>query len=81
MDLVQVAIGVTGVMAIILLHAKKPSVRRWSPVVGLAGQPFWLLISYNTQAWGMLFVSCLYTAVWAIGAYAAWFARDYRQRV
>jgi hypothetical protein len=78
----QVIIGLTGVLAIILLHAKRPSVRRWAPTVGLVGQPFWLLTSYDTQAWGMLFVSLMYTWVWLVGAYLAWRpANAYRQRV
>jgi hypothetical protein len=78
----QVIIGLTGVLAIILLHAKRPSVRRWAPTVGLVGQPFWLLTSYDTQAWGMLFVSLMYTWVWLVGAYLAWRpANTYRQRV
>lgn len=78
----QVIIGLTGVLAIILLHAKRPSVRRWAPTVGLIGQPFWLFTCYEAQAWGMFIVSCMYTFVWVAGAYLAWRpAKTYLQRV
>jgi hypothetical protein len=80
--LAQISIGITGCLAILLLQQESAKVKRWAPVVGLVGQPFWLLTAYETQAWGMLFVSCMYTWVWLVGAYLAWRpANTYRQRV
>lgn len=59
----QVAIALSGVVALALATAKGEGARRWAPVVGLAGQPFWLWATWGK--WGMFTVSVLYTVVWA----------------
>jgi hypothetical protein len=79
--LAQIAIGITGCLAILLLQQESTKVKRWAPVAGLFGQPFWLLHAYETQAWGVFFVCGLYVLIWAQGIFLYWIAPRYRQRV
>lgn len=45
--------------------------KRWAPVVGLAGQPFWLYSTGAAGQWGMFALCCAYTAIYARGAFKA----------
>lgn len=64
--LVQVAIALFGVTAIWMVNGT-PKQKLWAPVVGLAGQPFWLYATVSSEQWGMVVVSGLYTIAWARG--------------
>ncbi len=65
--MVQAALIIFGVLAVALTQSTNPAYRKWAPVVGLLGQPFWFLAAYPQP--GMLFVVCLYTLVWAKGCW------------
>jgi hypothetical protein len=43
--------------------------RKWAPLVGLIGQPAWLLFGYQQQAWGLLLISSAYTLVYVRGVW------------
>ena len=49
--------------------------RRWAPVVGLCGQPFWIVFALQSSAWGLLALSLAYSAVYVRGALVQWRAR------
>ena len=51
--IVSAAIVVFGVGGIILAGFKEHRVRRWAYIVGLCGQPFWAVLAYQTQTWGV----------------------------
>jgi len=42
--------------------------RTWAPVVGLAGQPFWLYATGSHGQWGMFALCCAYTAIYIKGS-------------
>lgn len=63
----QIAISVFGVSAIWLSQDTKPLLRRIAPVLGLAGQPFWLYSSWTADQWGIFLLSIAYTVAWARG--------------
>ena len=69
-EIIQVALVVFGVGAVYLTQCKSAKARRWAPVVGLLGQPFWFAAAWGQP--GMLAVVTLYTAVWAKGCFTAW---------
>ena len=46
--------------------------RRWAPIVGLCGQPFWLVFAVQSSAWGLLALSLAYSAVYVRGAWVQW---------
>lgn len=68
----QVGIAVCGVSAIWLAHDPRPAWRRWSPVLGLAGQPFWLAETVSAQQWGIAALCLVYTASWWRGFRLLW---------
>ena len=46
--------------------------RRWAPLVGLCGQPFWIAFAVQSSAWGLLALSLAYSAVYVRGAWVQW---------
>jgi hypothetical protein len=66
----QIGLALFGVGAVWLSQSKAPWARKWAPMVGLAGQPFWFIAAWGQP--GMLFVVCLYTYCWAQGIYNQW---------
>jgi hypothetical protein len=72
---IQLALAVFGLAALYMATGTNARARRWAPVVGLAGQPFWMLFAVQASAWGLLLLSFAYTAVYARGAWIQWKAR------
>jgi hypothetical protein len=73
---VQLAITLTGVIAVWLALSMDNSVRRWAPVFGLAGQPFWCALFIHDKRWIMLCICALYTFTWARGFHAFWIKKS-----
>ena len=75
--LIQVALALFGLSAMWLATGAHPQARRWAPVVGLCGQPFWLAATWG--AWGMFILCCAYTLVYLRGVlnqFGPWGAKD-----
>lgn len=73
LDLIaQIGISALGAGAVALMGSPNPRRRRWAPVLGLAGQPFWFYTVVAHDQWGMLGVVLLYTAVWWSGLRIEW---------
>lgn len=70
--MIQLALAIFGLTALWLAMGTSEIGRRWAPVVGLCGQPFWLWFAFSVQAWGLLVLSLAYTAVYARGALVQW---------
>lgn len=43
-----------------------------APVIGLAGQPFWMYATYSSGKYGMFVVCCIYTCIYALGCKNSW---------
>lgn len=67
--MIQLALAFFGLSALYMAMGRNDSARRWAPVVGLCGQPFWLLFAAQTKAWGLLALSLAYSAVYIRGAW------------
>ena len=67
--MIQIALAFFGLTALWMAMGNSARARRWAPVVGLCGQPFWLLFALNASAWGLLVLSLAYSAVYARGAF------------
>jgi hypothetical protein len=63
----QIGIAVFGVLAVWLSQDEHTARRRWAPVFGLLGQPFWVWMAWSGQQWGVLILCALYTVSWARG--------------
>jgi hypothetical protein len=46
--------------------------RKWAPLIGLAGQPLWIIFAFQVQAWGLIPLATAYAAVYARGAWVQW---------
>lgn len=73
--MIQLALVVFGVSAVFLTQSANPAYRKWAPIIGLLGQPFWFIAAYPQP--GMLFVVTLYTLVWMKGVWTHWFWKPY----
>lgn len=63
----QIGIAIFGVLAIWLAQEEDLLRRRWAPVFGLMGQPFWFWAAWSAEQWGILALCVLYTVSWARG--------------
>lgn len=68
----QLAVAVSGILAIWMATSLDPVLRRWAPLVGLAGQPGWLIVTWSDERLGMFAVSVVYTLVWGRAAWREW---------
>jgi hypothetical protein len=71
----QLAIAVFGLSALWLAMGNWPPGRKWAPVIGLCGQPFWMYFAWQADGWGILALTAAYTAVYARGAWVQWRTR------
>ena len=70
----QAGITIFGILAIILVARKN----KWGFVLGLLGEPFWLITSYLNKQWGVLLLSIIYVGSWSYGIYE-WFVKNKKQ--
>lgn len=70
--MIQFALAFFGLTAMWLAMGTSLRGRRWAPVIGLAGQPFWLAFAIGAEAWGLLALSLAYSAVYVRGAWLQW---------
>lgn len=78
----QYFIALFGLSAVYMsMVSQSAKARRWAPVVGLAGQPFWLYATGSAQQWGMFALCCAYTAIYLAGSYRAALADSKTERV
>lgn len=68
----QIFIALFGLSAVYMaMVSESTAARRWAPVVGLAGQPFWLYATGSEGQWGMFALCCAYTVIYLRGAWKA----------
>ena len=68
----QVAIAMTGVVAIWLSQDARAGWRRWACIFGIAGQPFWFYAAYTAEQWGIFALCFLYSYAWLKGIRNNW---------
>lgn len=68
----QIAIGVLGLAAVFLSQDDCIERRRYACLCGLAGQPFWLYVTWKAQQWGIFGLSFLYAFSWGRGFIVHW---------
>lgn len=71
--MIQIGLVIFGVLAVWLSQSASPSRRRWAPIVGMLGQPFWFAAAWGQP--GMLVVVSLYTYCWGQGIWNHWLRR------
>ena len=61
--------GLTSIYCAMSCHAR---LRKFAPIIGLAGQPCWFWFAWQSQAWGMGALVLAYTLVYIRGAWVQW---------
>lgn len=72
MMLAQIGIALCGVSAVWLSQDPRLAWRRWSPVLGLLGQPFWFVETISSGQWPITALCALYTWSWWRGFRVLW---------
>lgn len=70
--MIQLALAFFGLTAMCMAMGHNARARRWAPLVGLCGQPFWIVFALQSSAWGLLALSLAYSAVYVRGAWVQW---------
>lgn len=70
--MIQLALAFFGLTAMFMAMGHNPRARRWAPIVGLCGQPFWITFALQSSAWGLLALSLAYSAVYVRGVWLQW---------
>ena len=68
----QLLIAIFGLTSIWLAMGRNANLRKWAPVIGLAGQPFWLAFALSSDAWGLVALVAAYTVVYMRGIFVQW---------
>lgn len=68
----QLFIALFGLTSIWLAMGHNATGRKWAPIIGLCGQPFWAWFAYQTNAWGLAALVVAYTLVYLRGALVQW---------
>lgn len=73
--IVQAALASFGLSAMWLSTGNSERGRRWGPVVGLLGQPFWFWHAVSSNAGGIFVLSIAFSVVYFRAAALRWPAR------
>lgn len=68
----QLLIAMFGLTSITFAMGNNPRLRKWAPIIGLAGQPFWFMATIPTQQYGMVALCVAYTLVYIRGIWMQW---------
>jgi hypothetical protein len=71
-DLVQVGLAFFGLTSLAMVQGHNATARRWAPVVGIVGQPFWAVFAYSTGAKGLGLLVVAYTINYGYGIWVQW---------
>jgi hypothetical protein len=70
--LVQAGLAAFGLAALWMSTGQDAAARRWAPIVGLCGQPFWVAFALSVNGWALLPLSLAYTVVYIRGIWVQW---------
>ena len=68
----QLLIATFGLTSIYFAMGHNQTRRKYAPIIGLCGQPFWGYFAYQTQGWGLAALVVAYTLVYINGIRIHW---------
>lgn len=68
----QLFMAAFGLTSLWCAMGNNANLRKFAPVIGLAGQPFWAWFAWQSQAWGLGLLVLAYTLVYIRGAWVQW---------
>ena len=66
----QAIITCTGFCSLYLMASQDPKARMWGGIIGLSGEPFWLITATINQQYGVMALCFVYGINWARVAYS-----------
>lgn len=72
----QLAIALTGVVAIWLSQDPRLERRRFACLFGIVGQPFWFWSAWSAGQWGIFCLCFLYSYAWLKGVHTHWIRKN-----
>lgn len=69
----QLMIAFSGMVAIYLTQQGNLSLKKYAPILGLIGQPFWYYTTLMNEQYGIFVLTLGYTYLWGLGLYNSWF--------
>ncbi len=69
----QIMIGILSGSAILLSQDMRDHVRKYAPILGLLGQPFWLYTSFVNAQPVLFLLSFYYVYAWGLGIKNYWY--------
>ena len=70
--IIQVALFFTGFIAIAITQQSNDKIKKYAPIFGLLGQPFWLYTALDNGQYGIFALTLGYTYLWGLGFYNSW---------
>ena len=68
----QFVIAACGIGSVLLSQDRRPGMRRWACIVGMAAQPFWIYATWKAEQWGIFALAFVYFFGWARGFVNFW---------
>ena len=72
----QLMIACTGMVAIYLTQQNNQELKKYAPILGLIGQPFWYYTTLMNEQYGIFVLTLGYTYLWGLGLYNSWFKEN-----
>lgn len=76
----QAIITCTGFCSLYLMASQEARVRMWGGIIGLSGEPFWLVTATINDQYGVMALCFVYGVNWARVAFSNWRASNGRVR-
>lgn len=70
--MIQFLMALFGLTSIYCAMGNNARLRKWAPIIGLAGQPAWFWFAWQSQAWGLSLLVAAYSLVYVHGIRVQW---------
>ncbi len=71
-DVAQLGMSVFGLAALGMAYSGRARLMKWSPLVGLTGQPFWAVFAWVVSSWALALLVPAFSAVYLFGVWRQW---------
>ena len=75
----QLIMTPSGIISIYLTQSESYTLRKWASMVAMVGQPFWYILAWVTEAWGLFFMNFFFTFSWLKGIWIYWIKPNFKQ--
>lgn len=80
-DVAQIGMSIFGLSALAMAYSGRPALMKWSPLVGIAGQPFWAAFAWIVSSWALALLVPAFSAAYLYGIWKQWEVRRWLWRL